>query len=107
MRPLSPLLALYIAVACLGGCEEKPKCCKPDERPGCCMYYGGTKTDGVCPRTCDGMPWPNDPAWRLIEDENGCKVWTSEGSTGSRCGQLPEDAGFRADASVASDGAYD
>lgn len=104
MRLLGPVLSLYVIVASASGCEDdKPRCCKPDERPGCCMRYGGTKLNAACPTVCDGMPQPQDPAWRLVEDENGCRVWSSEGSTGPRCGQPPPDAGFATDAFVPFD----
>ena len=69
-------------------------CCKADPAPGCCMHYGGwTSGDELaCGETCDGMPNPGDPAWKLVKDEHGCDVWSSAGATGPRCG-APIDSG--------------
>ena len=58
------------------------------------MAYGGwTSGDELaCAKTCDGMPNPGDPAWKIVKDEHGCDVWSSAGSAGPRCG-APTDAG--------------
>ncbi len=71
-------------------------CCIPSRRPDCCMTYGGAKgPKGVCGQACDGMPWPGDPAWRLVPDAFGCPKWTSQGYRGGCCGFAPNppDAG--------------
>ena len=39
------------------------------------MNYGGARNGGACGQTCDGMPVPNDPGWKLETDETGCPVW--------------------------------
>lgn len=67
-----------------GGIE----CCPPSAKPGCCMEYGGANVHG-CNATCDGMPNPADPAWRLLPDPYGCPRWSSKGATLSCCGAAP------------------
>jgi hypothetical protein len=79
-----------------GDGRDEGQCCKPDPSPGCCMNYGGW-TDGeasgcALKTACDGMPVPSDPAWKLVKDDHGCMVWSSEGATGPRCG-MPFDTG--------------
>lgn len=52
-------------------------CCTPDPSPGCCMAYGGWSASKSCARTCDGMPVPSDPDWKLETDSHGCAQWTN------------------------------
>ena len=68
-------------------------CCPPDERPSCCMAFGGFAYAG-CFTVCDGMSVPTAAGWRLVDDVHGCKVW-SEPLGAKKCGELPEppDAG--------------
>jgi hypothetical protein len=68
------------------------ECCPPSDAPGCCMAYGGAKVSGQCGLLCDGMPWPSDPAWRLVNDRYGCPRWTSSGSHSRCCGAIVGDA---------------
>ena len=56
--------------------EGGAACCPVDSSPDCCMNFGGWSQDGSCGRTCDGMPLPNDPGWKLDKDSHGCRVWT-------------------------------
>jgi len=74
------------------------ECCPPDDRPNCCMVYGGAKAIGSpCElRVCDGMPVPSDPAWKLVNDPHGCPRWSSKGATLGCCGgEAPVDGGPR------------
>lgn len=70
------------------------ECCKPSARPGCCMTFGGAKSNGVgsCGTLCDGMPVANDPAWRLVDDALGCPTWSYQGAKGACCGAPPPPA---------------
>ena len=73
-------------------------CCPPDERPACCMSYGGFAHSDRCFTKCDGMPLPTAAGWRLVDDDYGCKVW-SEPLGAKKCGEVPDppDAGADAD----------
>lgn len=51
------------------------ECCPPDPNPGCCMGYGGWSNGRSCGPSCDGMPVPTDPSWKLETDDHGCRVW--------------------------------
>src|SRR4051812_30503978 len=93
----SVISALFaIAFAASMGCTSSSdgdslagKCC-PITGPACCMGYGGyAGDDGTrCVEDCDGMPRPDDPAWKTVIDDHGCPVLTSEGSAGPRCGSF-------------------
>jgi hypothetical protein len=74
--------------------EAAVECCPPDPMPGCCMRYGGVKTDRNCESVCDGMPWPYDPAWRIVLDSAGCPRWSSQGAGDRCCGDPSTDAGL-------------
>ncbi len=86
-------------------------CCAPSPGPDCCMDYGGYSSDGRCGETCDGMPLPSDPGWKLVKDGHGCDVWTNPRGTivGDGCGSLPPppDAGGDAGADAAADAGAD
>lgn len=82
-------------------------CCVPDPAPGCCMTYGGWSESGGCAKSCDGMPVPSTPGWKLVDDEHGCKVW-SQPASGAKCGQASiPDAGNDAGAEDSGDAAPD
>lgn len=96
MHRSSPFAILPLFAALLLACSSSSSsdsgdgghCCPPDPHPGCCMNYGGWSGTGNaagCFQTCDGMPFSNDPAWKLVTDEHGCQVWSSAGSTGPLC----------------------
>lgn len=81
------------------------------------MDYGGFRT-GQCAQTCDGMPAPSDPGWKIEMDSHGCPQWTNpndywnggtRSSGTSYCGGAPpRDAGLDPDGSSdASDAATD
>src|SRR4051812_41207424 len=74
-------LCLVVAVISISSAEtacstNTGACCPPDPMPACCMDYGGWSSSGLCgAKTCDGMPAPNDPGWKLIDDSHGCRMW--------------------------------
>jgi hypothetical protein len=53
-------------------------CCAPGGL-GCCMDYGGwSPAERPCGlSTCDGMPVPSDPAWKIEPDSHGCPHWVN------------------------------
>lgn len=56
------------------------QCCPPDPKPGCCMDFGGWVESNTCGKlhySCDGMPLPDDPSWKLVKDEHGCDHWSA------------------------------
>jgi hypothetical protein len=56
---------------------DSSPCCPP-AGPGCCMDYGGWRPPGnMCGGTCDGMPLPTDPDWKIVLDQHGCPRWTN------------------------------
>ncbi len=67
------------------------------------MQYGGVRRSGSCRFGCDGMPVPDDPAWVLENDDQGCPVWKhpndyfylggTSSSEVSYCGGVPTDSG--------------
>ncbi len=109
MRSTIHLLGIALAIAFTTACSstdnaaDNPEtgqpagspCCPIDKSPGCCMNYGGWKgEDGSrCGMACDGMPYPSDPAWKIVKDEHGCNVWSSAGSKGPLCFGPPIDSG--------------
>lgn len=88
-------------------------CCPPDPQPDCCMHYGGRSAGGSCGRTCDGMPVPSDPDWKVADDKFGCPRWmnphdsfhggTSSATTAYCGGEAPERDAGDDDAADASD----
>ena len=52
------------------------------------MYYGGTRSNGVCGGACDFMPRADVPGWHLGKDANGCAIWVEPANVASsdRCG---------------------
>ncbi len=80
------LIAVALGVATLGttavvACSNA--CCPIDPRPGCCMRFGG---HGSCGASCDGMPLPDDPGWKIEQDELGCDVWVNHSTKPKLCG---------------------
>ena len=77
------------------------------------MHFGGWEGDDrSCGDSCDGMPLPDDPDWKLEADSHGCAHWTNphgiavSGGTGAigYCGVLRPDGGTPGDASQDSPG---
>jgi hypothetical protein len=66
------------------------QCCPIDPQPDCCMRYGGSPFDGFCGTTCDGMPYPNDPRWKIGSDAQGCPMWIEPEVIGSECCGCPD-----------------
>ena len=62
-----------------GASRSAGRCCPPDPKPGCCMDFGGWVEGDSCGKlhySCDGIPLPNDPAWKLETDEHDCDHWS-------------------------------
>jgi hypothetical protein len=60
------------------------------------MDFGGWVPRAIeCGATCDGMPLPDDPRWKLAKDEHGCDQWVSPPRSDVYCGSPtpPRDAG--------------
>lgn len=82
-----------------GGNDSGPDggvtCCAAAATPSCCMAFGGWSQNGSCSRTCDGMPLPNDPGWKLDKDSHGCSIWTHPAGTFPGGGGVPRCGGIQ------------
>lgn len=122
MRLLLKVFVALVPIAFAIACSSTPdsnvtsaeggtggKCCPPGGL-GCCMDYGGWSSTGQCGITsCDGMPSPGDPGWKIIKDDHGCDTWWNPVPYGgpNACGAPPFDSGADVKADVAKDAPAD